>query len=228
MSGDRREFLGTLLAAGLVVEGKTGRRKDRTLEPSLRPSVLPASNWDVSWADKLTGKHRAVFDSVELSEGLGLIRAMIWIKDNAEVYNTPASDVNVVVVLRHNAIWLVMDDEFWAHHKIGEMSKITDPATKLPIARNPVLGANPFGLPPALADDSLKKVLANGTVLACNLAFSLLVVPKIQADLKLDDAKAREMGLKHLVPGVILQPSGVFATLRAQEAGCHYLLATDA
>ena len=36
------------------------------------------------------------------------------------------------------------------------------------------------------------------------------------------------MALQHVVPGVILQPSGVFATLRAQEAGCQYLLATDA
>ena len=29
-----------------------------------------------------------------------------------------------------------------------------------------------------------------------------------------------------VLPGVILQPSGVFATLRAQEAGCQYLLAS--
>ena len=229
MSTDRREFLGSMLGVGMVsLVGKTGRREDgRTLPPS-RPPILPSSPWDVSWADKLTGKHRAVFDSVEISEALGLIRALIWIKDNNEVYNTTPSDTNAVVVLRHNAIWLVMDDEFWAHHKLGEMTKITDPATKKPITRNPVIGANPFGFPPALADDSLKRVMAVGTVLACNLAFSLLVVPKIAADLKLDDAKAREMGLKHIVPGVILQPSGVFATLRAQEAGCHYLLATDA
>jgi hypothetical protein len=48
------------------------------------------------------------------------------------------------------------------------------------------------------------------------------------ADMKLDQAKAREMALKHVVPGIILQPSGVFATLRAQEAGCQYLLTTDA
>lgn len=198
--------------------------------PSARPPVRPsaASPWDVTWVDKITGKHRAVFDSVEISAALGLIRPLFWLKDYADVYNAPASDMSSVIVLRHNAIWLIMDDEFWAHHKIGEATKINDPATKAPITRNPALGANPFGLPAEVADDSLRKALATSIILACNVAFGLQVVPKVKADMKLDDAKAREMALKHVVPGVILQPSGVFATLRAQEAGCQYLLATDA
>jgi len=224
MSADRREFLGSMLGIGMVsLVGETGGREDRRLR-----GALPSSPWDVSWTDRITGKHRAVFDSVEISAGLGLLRALIWMKDYGEVYGAAPPDLSAVVVLRHNAIWLVMDDEFWAHHKIGALTKITDPKTNRPIERNPVIGANPFGLPPALADDGLKKVLASGTVLACNLAFTFDVVEKVKADSKADDAKAREMALEHVVPGVLLQPSGVFATLRAQEAGCHYLLATDA
>jgi hypothetical protein len=227
MATDRREFLGSVLGVGMVsLVGKT--TGDGSGLSTSRRSVRASSPWDTSWADKLTGKHRAVFDSVEISAGLGLLRALIWMKDYGEVYGTTPAEMNAVVVLRHNAIWLVMDDEFWAHHKIGELTKIADPVTKQPITRNPVIGPNPFGLPPALADDGLKKVLASGTVLACNLAFTLLVLDKVKSDLKLDDAKAREMALKHVVPGVILQPSGVFATLRAQEAGCNYILATDA
>ena len=223
MAADRREFLGSMLGVGMVsLVGKTGRRED-----GRKSSHLP-SPWDVSWTDRITGKHRAVFDSVEISAGLGLLRALIWMKDYGEVYGATRDELSAVVVLRHNAIWLVMDDEFWGHHKIGALTKITDSKTNRPIERNPVIGANPFGLPPALADDGLKRVLASGTVLACNLAFTLDVVEKVKADSKLDDAKAREMALKHVVPGVILQPSGVFATLRAQEAGCQYLLATDA
>jgi hypothetical protein len=189
---------------------------------------LTDSPWDVSWADKLTGKHRAVFDNVEVSQGLGLLRAQLWLNDYAEVYGAGPADMSGVTVLRHGAIWIAMDDEFWAHHGIGAVTKIDDPATKQPIQRNPFLGANPFGLPPAMADGVLKKVLASTTVLACNVALTFYVIEKVKSDLKLDDAKAREMALKHLVPGVILQPSGVFATLRAQEAGCQYLLATDA
>jgi hypothetical protein len=230
MSTDRREFLGTLMAAGAapMLIGKPTGRHDPANLPSYRPTALATSPWDVSWVDKLTGKHRALFDSVEHSMGLALLRALIWMNDNKEVYGTTPADTNAVVVLRHNAIWLIMDDEFWAHHKIGAITKIDDPATKQPVARNPVLGPNLIGFPAAMADDSLKKALASATVLACNLAFNLQVVPRVKADLKLDDAQAREMALKHVVPGVILQPSGVFAVVRAQEAGCQYILASDA
>jgi hypothetical protein len=229
MASDRREFLGSMLGVGMVsLVGKPGSREDGSSLATSRPPTLPASPWDVSWTDRVTGKHRAVFDSVEISAGLGLLRALIWMKDYGEVYGATPAEMSAVVVLRHNAIWLIMDDEFWADHKIGALTKIVEPTTNQPIKRNPAMGANPFGLPPALADDGLKKVLASGTVLACNLAFTLDVVSKVKTDMKLDDEKAREAALKHVVPGVILQPSGVFATLRAQEAGCQYLLATDA
>lgn len=221
MSTDRRDFLGTLMALGATPALAGALRSE--------PHGVPLkSEFDVSWAEKLTGKRRAVFDCVEISMGLGLLRALIWQKDNADVYGTKPSDLSPVVVLRHNAIWQAMNDEFWAHHKIGELTKITDPATKQPITRNPFLGAGILGLPPEMGDDTLKKVLGSCTVLACNLAFSLDVVAKVKEDTNLDDAKAREMALHHLIPGIKLQPSGVFAALRAQEAGCNYLLATDA
>jgi len=231
MSTDRREFLGSLAAAALVgrTVGTVGTvRTDGPVAGGGPTPPTPASDWDVSWAEKLNAKHRAVFDNIEMSMGLGLLRALVWAKDYSEVYGTPAADLNAVVVLRHNAIWMIMDDEFWAHHHIGALTKITDPKTKLPIQRNPVLGPNVVGLPPALADDSLRKLLGSASVLACNLAFSLDVVEKVKTDMKLDDAKAREAALKHVIPGVTLQPSGVFAVLRAQEAGCQYLLASEA
>ena len=225
MAHDRREFLGTLMAAGMApllvgrTDGPTGGPEGGLVRPSDSP-------FDVSWTNKVTGKHRAVFDSVEISMGLGLLRALIWLKDYGDVYGAKPEEMSAVVVLRHHAIWLIMNDEFWAHHEIGKLTGITDPATKAPIKRNPVLGPNPFGFPPVF-DDGLKKALGSGIVLACNLAFSLEVVPTVKAAMKLDDTAAREMALKHIVPGVLLQPSGVFATLRAQEAGCHYLMATD-
>src|SRR4026208_1984076 len=106
MSGDRRQFLGTLMAAGaapMLVGAASGRA-----DPAYRPAALAASPWDVSWADKLTGKHRALFDSVEHSMGLGLLRALVWMNDNKEVYGTTPADTNAVCVLRHNAIWLIM------------------------------------------------------------------------------------------------------------------------
>ncbi len=167
-----------------------------------------------------------VFDSPEMSQGLALVRTLVWFKDYAEIYDAKPADLSAVVVLRHNAIWMIMDDEFWDHHKIGSVVKIDDPKTGKSIRRNPFLGPTPYtDIPPQIADEVLKKVLATATVLACNLAFHD-VVEKMKSEADGDAGRAREMALRHLVPGVILQPSGVFGVTRAEEAGCHYFLAS--
>ena len=226
MANNRREFLGSMV--GVALAGKTlGNLGLEATSPG-GSAAGTAAPWDVSWVDKVNGKHRVVFDNTEVSMGLGLLRHLVWIKDYGEVYSAPPADLTGVTVLRHNAIWMIMNDEFWSHHGIGKMLKINDPKTNSPIGRNPFLGPNILGLPPALADDTLRKVLASGTVLACNLAFTLDVVDFLKREAKLDDARARDMALAHIVPGIILQPSGVFAVLRAQEAGCHYFLASEA
>lgn len=58
--------------------------------------------------------------------------------------------------------------------------------------------------------------------LACNLALDdcvelIKTTDKITAD------EARRRAIAFLVPGVILMPSGVFAAVRAQQAGCAYV-----
>jgi hypothetical protein len=227
MSTDRREFLGAAVGAGLALGGRANRRSggQSVAHSTARPSVR-LSDWDVSWTSRVSGLHRAVFDSPEVSEGLGLLRTLVWIKDYGEVYGATPAEMSAVVVLRHNAIWMVMNDEFWAQYGIGAVTKINDPRTKLPIKRNPFLGRTPFAdLPPQVADNVLTKVLSVATVLACNLAFQD-VVEKVKGHAGGDEAKAHAMAMEHLVPGIILQPSGVFAVTRAQEAGCQYLLAS--
>lgn len=225
MTSDRREFLGAVIGAGLVLGGKPGTREGVKVSPPSRHPVLQSA-WDVSWTNKVTGAHRAVFDSPEISQGLGLVRTLVWIEDYGEVYNAKPAEMSAVVVLRHNAIWMVMNDEFWDHHGIGKLTGITDPKTGQPIKRNPFLGATPYSdIPPAMADNVLTKVLGTASVLACNLAFQD-VVEQMKEHAGGDATKARAMAIQHMVPGIILQPSGIFAVSRAQESGCQYILAS--
>jgi hypothetical protein len=61
-------------------------------------------------------------------------------------------------------------------------------------------------------------------VLACNLALQDCV-ELIKSKTGADNEAARKEAIAALVPGVILQPSGVFAAVMAQEAGCTYVKA---
>jgi intracellular sulfur oxidation DsrE/DsrF family protein len=61
--------------------------------------------------------------------------------------------------------------------------------------------------------------------LACNLALADCV-ELIKSKDGVSDAEARKQAIAYLVPGVILQPSGVFAVIRAQEAGASYIRAS--
>ena len=64
-----------------------------------------------------------------------------------------------------------------------------------------------------------------GIVLGCNVAlqfFSMGLAKK--ANISVEEARSRAVAA--MLPGVILQPSGVFACVRAQEAGCVYVRAS--
>ena len=223
MSTDRRDFLGTLMAAGLAAPSAGALSRPR---PAATAEPLPQSPWDVSWTSKLTGSKRVVFDSPEISMGLAPLRVLVWHKDYADVYGTTPSDMSGVLVLRHNAIWMIMNDEFWDHHGVGKITGINDPKTGKPIRRNPYTGPTIHAdLPAAVADNVLQKAMALVPVLACNLAFQD-VVEVVKAEAGGDAARARAMAIRHIVPGVTLQPSGVFAVTRACEGGCTYFLAS--
>jgi intracellular sulfur oxidation DsrE/DsrF family protein len=95
-----------------------------------------------------------------------------------------------------------------------------------PTSKNPVLLDEKDGIPAPFNNAGLKKQLDRGvTVLACNLALQDCIDLISKTD-KVDDAEARKRAVAYLVPGVNLQPSGVFAVTRAQEAGASYVKAS--
>ncbi len=224
MSTPRRRFIGWVGTSALVAAGGPLA----ALEPPTRPgrSASPLDDtWDMGWVDRITGKYRAVFDSPELSEGAALWRASMWRDQYKEVYGVEAAEMTPVLVIRHGAISMAMDDGYWAEFRIGKEEKLKNQTTKKWEVANP-FRVNPPGTPERYATYSLEGFLGSGgIVLACNLAFQQVVWNYRQAG-KLSREEATARAKEHLIPGVILQPSGVFASLRAQEAGCGYILAS--
>jgi hypothetical protein len=216
----RREFLGTIATTGLMTAFPSAALSAKERDAALRPID---DTWDVSWAGRLRGKSRAVFDSPEVSEGGALYRAVMWRDQYVAVFGGSKADLTPVVVFRHAAIPLIMDDAHWEHLGVGKHLKFKDPKT------NKWSKKNPFSAAPPDASEATKKftipafIAEGGVVLACQLAFGD-IVDQYKAKDKLSDADADKKARAHILPGVILQPSGFFAVLKAQDEGCKYML----
>ena len=221
MPSDRRDFLGSLLAVGIAGKGELG-----VGQPS--PSSQFATPQSMSWIAKIRGTYRAVFDNPR-DDGTGLIRAWIWLNQCQSLLGAAGDDCTAVVVLRHGAVTLAMNDAFWARYELA-LSGSTAEKPNVP-KRNPQMAAamvDSMGMfpPPArtfaqgLGLDAL--LARGGIVVACEFAF-WGVTQRVQNRDKSTEAEARERALAHLVPGVSLVPSGFLALAAAQQHGCSFV-----
>ena len=182
--------------------------------------------WDLTWVDRLKGKHKAVFDNTDIESGYGVWRAAAWAGQYMDVMKAAPADLSPVVVLRHNAIVLAMQQSFWDKYGIGAKKNVAHPITGEKTDKNPVLLDEKDGIPAPFNNAGLRKQLDRGVVvLACDLALQDCA-DLIKATDKVSAEEAHKRAVAYLIPGVILQPSGVFAAVRAQEAGASYVKAS--
>ncbi len=220
---NRRAFLATAASGGLLAALPVGRSLPLHGDEKRPTPSLALDDTDLTWVSRLRGKSRAVFDSPEISEGGALFRAALWRQQLHTVFGTPVADVTPVVVFRHTGIALVMDDAAWEHLGFGKDHKWKDPKTGKWTKINPIANPSPDA-PPEFRDINIASfVKSGGIVLACGLAFGDMVAAYQQKD-KLSEEEATKRAKEHLVPGVIIQPSGFFAVLKAQEEGCNYMM----
>ncbi len=220
MSTPRRDFLGMMGAGGLFMAG--GVPAPELSEEYLSASL--SSQYDMSWVKQVKGRHRAVFDAPEVSDGDGLWRAVTWRDQCKEVYGVDVSKVSSVLVLRHNAIHLIMDDSYWSRFEVGKELEWKAPRSEEWITRNP-MGLRTPGADPARDIFNLQSFHETGGItLACDLAFRQVVAKYRQGtQLTRDDATAEARS--HVLTGVTILPSGYFAVVAAQDAGCRYVWA---
>lgn len=212
MTTPRREFLiwsAMLGAAPALLQAATPR-------PPRRPG-----EWDMSWTRRLTGRYRAVLDAPTPSEGDPILRAMVWARQHAEVFGASPGQMNRVLVLRHTAIDLAMNDGYWARFPVGEAHGFLD-ASGRALAVNPIRAERaevPMPFRP-LTLEAFQR--GGGIVLACHLALQHYVAPRYVAA-GMTEAEALAAAEADLLPGIVLQPSGIFAVSVAQEHGCRYV-----
>jgi len=190
-------------------------------------------HWDDSWFAKLTAKHKAVFDSPAIDDGLAVSHASGYIRGMRDALGAGLDDVQIVLVMRHAGVPMVLNDAMWAKYEIGKERKIKDYSNDKWATRNPFFAQAPSasGTPrPAASSDRPQSTLSwlgshGHILLGCDLAtrgFASTTAEKTKGSF----AAVYEEFKANLVPGVILQPTGVYAVHRAQEAGCTFIRST--
>jgi hypothetical protein len=243
----RREFIGQIAASAIVLAGTACA--PATVAQSTAPGpatptpapagerIAPTTQWDDSWFGRLTAKHKAVFDSPDFAEGmiLGPGHATRYINGMHDALGASPAEVQTVVVIRHKAIPFAFNDAMWAKYEIGKELKIKGDGDQW-ATRNPFSaprqgrGGNGGGeRPPSNNDRPQGNALWLSThghiLLGCDLAtqgYAGTLASQTKGSMKAiyEELKA------NLVPGLILQPNGIYATMRAQEAGCAFMRST--
>lgn len=218
MTSTRRAFLDRIATGSVALGGLSllGSLMPTEAEASIL-ATPSAADWDTRWTERLTGRVRTCFDVPEIESAYGVWRASIWVRQYEATLGIPARELSTALVLRHNAIVLAMTQAFWDRYGVADVAKATHPLTEQPTRRNPALLDGTDGVGEPYASFALPAFIARGGVaLACDLALQQMVGLVAQVDGVAADV-ARERALAGMVPGVILQPSGVFAVLHAQQ-----------
>ncbi|HEY4322176.1 MAG TPA: hypothetical protein VGM77_13495 [Gemmatimonadales bacterium] len=168
-----------------------------------------AGSWDDSWTTRLGNSHRIVFDCPQPDE-----QALSNVSEVMDLYHdalgTTDHDVHCVVVVRFRALPMVFNDALWKELRLGASARINAPGTATSADHN--FYTTSTGNRAGIVDLQRRGV----TFLACNRA-----AMHYADDLKSGSADEKQQHIRDaLLPGVILQPTGIYALIRAQDAGC--------
>jgi hypothetical protein len=201
----RRNFLTDVAIGASGVVALSSLVSDEAFAGEVTPSASAAAEWDLTWIDRLTGKYRTVFDSPEVNDGMAFTNATVFMMGFKEVYNASDADMQAVIVMRHRGVVQAFNDAMWEKYGIGAEFKVANAEKR-----------NPW-------TSELATLRGRGaTLIACNLAASRQA-REFAKRLGLDADEVKKDLYANFVPGVIVQTSGVFATVRAQQAGCSFM-----
>lgn len=236
----RRQFIGELAAGAAALAAVA-------CVPSAKPATSPApaqstangntprptpppqpAQWNTAWQDRITARHKAVFDSPEINDGTALYHAQSYLRSVKDVFGTGDQDASVVVVLRHSAVPLLYNDAMWAKYAIGTATKTLDSRTNEPVTRNIYYQNLDAEGKPATNPNAarIKQLSERGVIfIGCDLATRGFTSQFARATSQEWTAVYNEV-MENLVPGAIMMPTGIFGMLLAQECGCSLMRST--
>jgi hypothetical protein len=210
---ERRGFLsGAIagLAALGLLPGKVAADSGRSAGP------VAQGGWDMSWLDKLNGKHKQVFDFTD-PHMLRVVRN--WLDAFDTVYGLKPPQVQAIVGITRDAFPVNASDALYQKFPLGELWKLNDPETGKPAMRNIFLAGGRTAKEQAA---TVRGLQSRGVIFwECNNAL-LGMAATIGAAVKRPDAEVYEELKAGLNPGVIVVPAHTMLLGLCQERGCTY------
>ncbi len=211
----RRSFLTAIAAAtGASVVAPLFARD------ALEARAQSSDPWDLSWLDRLHGKHKQFFDvGKKIDQAPGPLHIVTNYLDTFhDVYGLDFSQVNTVVGIAGAGFPINAGDALWMKYKLASRWQITDSVGR--DARH-----NPFLDPPAdesTPRSSVKGLQARGTIFTqCDKALHAIATELAAAFHQPGDAVYAELAAG-LHPGVRLVPANTMICGLAQEHGFAY------
>ena len=212
VSNSRRSFMSALASLTGVAAAHAA-----PANLAAQASSAPTPGWDLQWIDGLRGRHKQLYDLGSFNLGADpapLRYTRNFLDTFRDVYMLESPEVNTLVGVSGPAFPLNASDRLWAKYKLGERSKIVDPATMQPAVRNIFLDGSNI---------SIKALQARGTIFwQCNVALGV-VAQQLATSMQIPVADVRADLVAGLNPGVRLMPSHVMALALAQERAFTYM-----
>jgi len=202
----RREFLAQFGAFAAMTRIDAGELK--------AAPAAAAGAWDTSWVEALaSASYRVVFNAEDIADGAAMAYAETFLKDFHDAHGTADAQTRPVIVFRRLGTPMALDDVLWDRYGIGEDAKITDSRTRGPARRN-------------IYKAQLETLRQRGLIsLVCSIALGNWSGRAAKrTNRKAEDVLAEARA--NLIPGAIVVPSGIYALIRAQNAGCAFMPGT--
>lgn len=185
--------------------------------PDVAEAVQAPQGWDLSFVDKFTGKHKQVFDLMDTS--LALIIVKNWLDAWESVYGLKHPEVNAIGAIAGKGMAINMSDAVYEKFPIGQVFGINDPATGKPAVRNQWLAGDGAG---AMRGAGVKPLQERGVVFwMCNNALNNIAGRVANAVQRPQPEVYQELRAG-LNPGVILVPAHTMLVGIVQEKGFTY------
>ena len=221
MSQTRRSFIAAL-ALGTTSSAFPLLKEIETLDLNLDTSddeISDAKNW----VSKVKGSKKIVYDGTSFNKGFPVHWNWAYYQSNIDM-KVPESEITTVTVFRAFGISAAFKSALWEKYALGEFFQINDPKTGKPSIRNftdiPEKGDLPGG-----GTVGISEMLGNGSLFCvCGVA-TKIISGIIAKRMKLDPEDVFKDFKDHIVEGIQIVPTGVWALGEVQAKGCGYIFA---